>query len=634
MPTPVLDAFTDNSLKDGTGDDIGGVEVDANPTIIAKLLDATSATVLGQDGSTGVRFELMGWFEDANAAASVQDVAFLEWDPADGGNMTDGSSGIGTVWKMPDDADTQTNYARLDVRMVNDAAAADAAEFVLETAVGGTLTTEVFRTGANGTIINDDSNDLDFRVEGANNANLILLDAGQDALSFGGANVDGAALTLNNLTTRTAITSVGQQAHIPAQTQNFDNGSGTIAIGAANFIGIPTMTGDTATLTMTNAATLYIQGAPVASTNVTHTTAGYSLWVDAGTVRFDGGGQMTGTWSDLGTVTTIDINGGTVDGVTIGAAAAPTVTDLGSVATCDINGGSIDGTTIGAASAAAITGTTITANTSFVVGNTTYTSNTITQATGAALNIALSAAAGDDFTVDTTKLVVEGDDGHVGIGTAGPSQMLDVRGTAVTESAFDSTIKSLDDTALAADVGAGILFGGVYQSGGGQTAFAGVRAAKENGTDGQFGAHLDFYSRANGASLVRQFRVAADGGIFCTTLLAAAASTDVNINGSNELHSVTSSAHYKDEITGGVDSDRIYDLKPRMFTWRDPDGVPKGWAQEVGDPGLRDFGLIAEEVYETMPELVNMKDGKPYSVRYQMLSVLLLNELKKLKGTA
>jgi hypothetical protein len=50
-----------------------------------------------------------------------------------------------------------------------------------------------------------------------------------------------------------------------------------------------------------------------------------------------GGGSLTGTWTDLGTVSTVDIDGGTVDGVTIGGA-----------------------------SAGAITGTTITANTGFV----------------------------------------------------------------------------------------------------------------------------------------------------------------------------------------------------------------------------------------------------------------------------
>ena len=78
------------------------------------------------------------------------------------------------------------------------------------------------------------------------------------------------------------------------------------------------------------------------------------------TLTASSGGSLTGTWTDLGTITTADINGGTVDGVTIGASSAPTVTDLGSVATADINGGTLDGVTIGGASAAAATVTTFT----------------------------------------------------------------------------------------------------------------------------------------------------------------------------------------------------------------------------------------------------------------------------------
>jgi len=66
------------------------------------------------------------------------------------------------------------------------------------------------------------------------------------------------------------------------------------------------------------------------------------------------------TWSaaqDLNNqaLTNVDINSGAIDGVTIGGAAAPTVTDLGSVATCDINGGSVDGITLGAAATATFT---------------------------------------------------------------------------------------------------------------------------------------------------------------------------------------------------------------------------------------------------------------------------------------
>ena len=50
------------------------------------------------------------------------------------------------------------------------------------------------------------------------------------------------------------------------------------------------------------------------------------------------------------------------------------------------------------------------------------------------------------------------------------------------------------------------------------------------------------------------------------------------------------------------------------------------------DDGSRtlQYGLIAEEVAQIYPELVAYdKDGKPYTVRYQYLSTMLLNEVQK-----
>lgn len=52
----------------------------------------------------------------------------------------------------------------------------------------------------------------------------------------------------------------------------------------------------------------------------------------------------------------------------------------------------------------------------------------ITSTTG--LDIAIGSSAGNDFTIDTNKLVVEGDTGNVGIGTTAPNQKLTVEGTA------------------------------------------------------------------------------------------------------------------------------------------------------------------------------------------------------------
>ena len=53
-------------------------------------------------------------------------------------------------------------------------------------------------------------------------------------------------------------------------------------------------------------------------------------------------------------------------------------------------------------------------------------------------------------------------------------------------------------------------------------------------------------------------------------------------------------------------------------------------AFEGGEKPIQ-FGLIAEEVAEVFPELVVFgEDGQPETVKYHLLSSLLLNELQKL----
>ncbi|MGR3174719.1 MAG: beta strand repeat-containing protein, partial [Candidatus Scalindua sp.] len=53
----------------------------------------------------------------------------------------------------------------------------------------------------------------------------------------------------------------------------------------------------------------------------------------------------------------------------------------------------------------------------------------------AGLDIAIGASAGNDFTVDTSKLVVEGDTGNVGIGTTSPNDTLEVTGNIIIRDA-------------------------------------------------------------------------------------------------------------------------------------------------------------------------------------------------------
>ena len=77
------------------------------------------------------------------------------------------------------------------------------------------------------------------------------------------------------------------------------------------------------------------------------------------------------TFTGTVTIPTADINGGAIDGTTIGGTtpAAATFTSV-TATTADINGGTIDGVTIGGSSAGAITGTTGQFNTSLNVDGT------------------------------------------------------------------------------------------------------------------------------------------------------------------------------------------------------------------------------------------------------------------------
>lgn len=122
------------------------------------------------------------------------------------------------------------------------------------------------------------------------------------------------------------------------------------------------------------------------------------------------------------------------------------------------------------------------------------------------------------------------------------------------------------------------------------------------------------------------FEVFEDGGVFCHLLLAAAASTDVNINGSNELHSVTSSRRYKEnENDPTLDLSKYKDIRICQYDFK----------EEFG--GGHEHGAIAEDMELIFPQFVYKKeiDGglKPDSIQYSrvggVLNVLKIQELEK-----
>ncbi|MDO8673045.1 MAG: hypothetical protein Q7O66_16680 [Dehalococcoidia bacterium] len=161
---------------------------------------------------------------------------------------------------------------------------------------------------------NDDSQDVDFRFEGANNANMLVLDGGTDSAAVGAAVVTGAFLNINgSVVNRALTTSVGVEEHHPAGTFTSTNANPTtIAIGARIFVGIPTLDGANAGQTTSDAATVYIAGAPAAGSGNMTLTRVYSLWVDAGTTALDGrtiiGGNLAAPIHDINIATAVIFN--------------------------------------------------------------------------------------------------------------------------------------------------------------------------------------------------------------------------------------------------------------------------------------------------------------------------------------
>ena len=101
----------------------------------------------------------------------------------------------------------------------------------------------------------------------------------------------------------------------------------------------------------------------------------------------------------------------------------------------------------------------------------------------------------------------------------------------------------------------------------------------------------------------------------------AASGVAVYVNSSGQLGTLTSSRRYKQDIQGmDQASDVLYALKPVTFKYKpgiDPQGIPQ-------------FGLVAEEVEKVAPDLVAHDDqGKVYTVRYQAVDAMLLNEFLK-----
>jgi len=108
-------------------------------------------------------------------------------------------------------------------------------------------------------------------------------------IMFGSTTAPTSKVHLGGNETKAAPTTTGAWFGVSAATltDNSTAASGTVATGTFSAFAQPTYAASNVSVTVTDAATVYIANAPTAGTNVTITKP-YSLWVDAGKSRFDG----------------------------------------------------------------------------------------------------------------------------------------------------------------------------------------------------------------------------------------------------------------------------------------------------------------------------------------------------------
>jgi hypothetical protein len=96
----------------------------------------------------------------------------------------------------------------------------------------------------------------------------------------------------------------------------------------------------------------------------------------------------------------------------------------------------------------------------------------------------------------------------------------------------------------------------------------------------------------------------------------------VLVNSAGQLGIATSSERFKTDIVNvGRASDAVMKLRPVSFKYRE---------EVANDSTARHYGLLAEEVKKVYPELVVYdSNGRPFSLAYQELPILLLSELQK-----
>ena len=183
---------------------------------------------------------------------------------------------------------------------------------------------------------------------------------------------------------------------------------------------------------------------------------------------------------------------------------------------------------------------------------------------------------------------------------------------AVGHTALSQNVRGGDNTAVGSDALRNAT--GNFNTALGAAAGRGVRTGSWNIHIGNIGMVDDDGVIRIGMGSIKKTFIAGISGVALT-------GTPVVVDRHGQLGVAPSSECFKHKIKS-IDktSESILALKPVTFYYKkeiDPEGVPQ-------------FGLVAEDVEKVDPDLVvRDKEGKPYTVRYDAVNAMLLNEFLK-----
>jgi len=214
---------------------------------------------------------------------------------------------------------------------------------------------------------------------------------------------------------------------------------------------------------------------------------------------------------------------------------------------------------------------------------------------------------GDDNTAIGESALLDNTSGTDNTAIGGQALQHNVGGAANTATGFHALFSNTTGSGNTA-IGDGAL---TSTDGDGNTALgAGAGAAAINSHNVYIGAGMNGVAGESNACYI--------ASIFGQT---SASGMPVLINSNNKLGTTTSSARFKEDIKPMDDvSEALFALKPVTFRYK----------KDIDPIGISQLGLVAEEVDKVNPDLVvRDKDGKPYSVRYDQVNAMLLNEFLK-----